>query len=600
MTTIPANAADQAEEPRADFHWLWRFIDMQRRAVILSLGFGMVAGITAAISSYYVGVIVDHVNAGVVLGQILRDAALLVGLTIVSVAAFFGQRYYSGEVAYNVNRDVRATMFDNMLTLDQGFYQRYPTGDLISRMNSDTEMIWRLLAITFTRIGSATFTLLTAFVLLGTINLPLTLAVFTVLTISTAIQLRVGRKIALMSEKVQDQMGVLSAQVQDATSGIQTIKTFGREDGVAEAYRKANHEYRKRWIFFKRRNEPVGMLPNTIADSTAAIVVMFGGILALNRQLTPGNFVQFLVFLASISTVLLQIGTIYQRYQQTKGALTRLTPILQHAQIADRPAAKPHSQSRGEITFENVGVQIGDKWLLRHINLRIPAGSVFAIVGPTGAGKTLLISLLARVLDPTEGRVLIDGIDIRDMKLEDLRRAIAYVPQSTFLFSQPLHLNVRMGKSEISDEDLQRAIHISRVSNDLPQLPLGLETLVGERGVMLSGGQKQRVAIARAVVRDPAILVLDDALSSVDTQTAADILGDLRQVLKTRTSIIIAHRIATVKDADQIIVIENGEISAFGTHGELMTREGFYAKMVERELQEEADIDSGFTADAAD
>lgn len=573
----------------ADIKWLSRFVMLHRFAAAGAILTGIVGGITSAIEPYLIGVIIDHISDGVNMEQIVSDIVLLIGFSIITVIAFFGQRIFSGQVAYAVNFDIRSTLFDNLIRLEQSFYQRYPTGDLISRMYSDLDMIWRLLSISFNRFGSALLTLIAAFVLLGSINIPLTLITFFVLTVSTAFQIRAGLALAPMFEKVQDQAGALSALVQDSVSGIQTIKTFGREAGVAEKFREENNEYRRRWLYFKRRNEPVGMLPNMISQLTAGVVVVFGGIMTLQGSITLGNFTQFLIYLGLISNVLLQLGTIYQRYQQTRGALTRLSPLLQEAHITDHPQSRPLPNPRGDITYENVSIEADGTSVLSNVSLRIPAGSVVAFVGPTGCGKTLLVNLLARVQDPTEGRILIDGVDVRSLSLEDLRRAIAYVPQSTFLFSRPLHENVRMGKPDIEDDELKSAIHISRVSNDLPQLPQGLDTLVGEKGVMLSGGQKQRVAIARAIVRDPAILVLDDALSSVDTQTAADILSELRDVLSTRTSLIIAHRIATVKDADHIVVMSEGQIVEQGTHLELIAQDGLYARMVERELREDDD-----------
>ncbi len=567
--------------------WLWGYISRHRFAAAASILSGAVAGLTATAEPFLIGIIIDHIQRGYTPDQMIGDIVLLIVLAIISVIAFYGQRHFSGTVAYGVNFDIRRELYDNLLALEQGFYQRYPTGDLISRMYSDLDMIWRLLVIGFTRFGSAFVTLLVAFILLATINLPLTLAVFTILGISTFLQVRAGLVLAPIFETIQEQAGTLSALVQDSASGIQTIKTFGREQGVIDKFREENQEYRRRWLFFRRRNEPVGMIPNMVSQLTTGVVVMFGGILTLDGTMTLGNFVQFLGFLGMISNVLLQLGTIYQRYQQTAGALFRITPLLQAPGITSPQDALPLEQARGEIVFENVGVQAEGKWVLHDISLTIPAGSVYAIVGATGCGKTVLVNLLARVFDPTSGRVLVDGHDIRSYSLPDLRRAISYVPQSTFLFSDTLRDNVRMSKPDISEDEMNRAIHISRVSNDLPQLPHGLETMVGEKGVMLSGGQKQRVAIARALVRDPAILVLDDALSSVDTHTAADILGDLRHVLRERTSIIIAHRIATVKDADCIVVMSEGRIVEQGTHSELVERGGLYTRMVERELRQE-------------
>ena len=587
-------AADITQTPperQADMRWLGRFIGRHKFAAFASIIYGLVGGITLALEPYYVGVIIDNISTeGVDLAQITQSIGILIGLALITVMAFYGQRYYSGNVAYSVHYDVRKTVFDNMVDLDSDFYKQHATGDLISRMFSDLNWVWRFLALAFNRGGQALSGFLMTLVLLWIVDPGLTLLVFVILAISTTIQIRAGMLLIPISERVQDQAGNLSALVQDSVSGIQTVKTFGRENEVDAAFRKENEEYKRRWLRFRRFNEPIGMLPQMVIYLTTGLIVLFGGQMVIRGEITIGNFTQFLLYLALIRRSMLMLGATFQRYMQTKGALQRVTPLLQQTGIQNEVNPQSLSHVEGDITFEHVGLKEGDKWLLRDINLHIPGGSVVGLVGATGSGKTVLVNLLSRVSDVNEGRVLLDGQDVRDLKLNDLRQAIAYVPQTTFLFSQPLHENVRMGQTHVNDDDLERAIEISRVSNDLDQMPDGLDTLVGEKGVMLSGGQKQRVAIARAVVRNPDILILDDAMSSVDTQTAAEILREMRDVLETRTSIIIAHRIATVKDADFIVVMDNGRIVEQGTHDELADQDGIYAEMVEREAQQEGEL----------
>lgn len=574
----------EALNERNSFRWWMGQVMRHPRAVWGSVGFGVLAGITTAAEPYLIGLLVERLSAGTDMEVVWGFVGAIVGLAVVNIWAYNQLRRYSGEVAYSVDYDLRRMLFDNMLRLDQGFYKAYSSGDLISRMHNDMMVIWRLSALGFLRTGTALFMLLFSFILLATVNWGLALLVFFILCGSTVLQVWAGLALAPISEEVQDQAGVLAGFVQDSVTGVQTIKTNGQETSFARRYYAENKLYRDKWLRFRRRNEPVGMIPNGVSEFTAAVVVVIGGAMAIQSQMTVGEFTSFLLYLAIISVWLLNLGTVYQRWQQGKAALNRLAPLTRQTAIESGADALPLGVVKGEVVFEGVGLTLDDARVLEGITLKIKAGEVVGIVGPTGSGKTQLVNLIARIHDPTEGKVLLDGLDLRQMRLEDVRAAVAYVPQTTFLFSQTLRDNVLMGLQGIDERELAEVMEISRLAGDLAALPAGLETLVGERGVMLSGGQKQRAAIARAVVRDPSILVLDDALSSVDAHTASEILANLRRVLKTRTSIIITHRASMVRDADRVIVMDGGRIVEQGKPYVLAASGGFYAKMLEREM----------------
>ncbi|MGB1287941.1 MAG: ABC transporter transmembrane domain-containing protein, partial [Aggregatilineales bacterium] len=308
------STAPESVPEEANMRWLFKFVLAHRFAAFMSILSGVIAGITASLEPYLIGRIIDSVQNGVNLNQLAEGIALIIGLAVITTIAFFGQRYYSGLVAYSVHYDVRKSVFDHMVTLDQGFYSKHATGDLISRMFSDLNWVWRLMAITFTRAGSAIMNVLVIFVLLATINVPLTIVVFIALGISSFFQIRTGVLLIPLSEKVQDKAGDLTALIQDSVTGIQTIKTFGREKDVDARFYAENQAYKKEWLRYKRLHEPVGMVPQMFIQLTAGIVVIVGGAMTLREEITPGNFTQFLLYLTMIRMALLQLGTIFQRY----------------------------------------------------------------------------------------------------------------------------------------------------------------------------------------------------------------------------------------------------------------------------------------------
>jgi ATP-binding cassette subfamily B protein len=385
---------------------------------------------------------------------------------------------------------------------------------------------------------------------------------------------------------VQQETAKLSAFAQEHLNAARMLSAYVQEGAVVNAFRQANTSYVNRNLDFVVASNAISPIPSLVVRIAATIIVYVGGMLIMGDQLTVGEYVQFIVYLGLLNSGAQQITDAFTRLQQGNAAAARIGEVLSRwPKIVDSDKARDAVLS-GNLRFENVGVWAEDqnRWALRNITLDIPAGTTLGIVGPTGSGKSMLISLLGRVHDPTEGRILIDGIDLRDLKLATLRKAVVYVPQESLLFSMPLRGNIALGVPETPDPRIYQAMDQARLSNDLNQLPKGLDSIVGERGATLSGGQKQRTAIARALVRDPKVLLLDDALASIDMKTASEILRELRQSREERTCIIVTQRLAAVQDADQIIVLDHGRIVELGNHESLMAHKGFYAEIYEREI----------------
>ncbi len=544
------------------------------------------ANAVALIQPYIVRLAVDSLHIGADAGILLRYGLLIVGVGLIqAILQFFG-RYIQARISRQIEYELRANLFKHFEKLELDYFQHNKIGDLVARAINDLSAVRGMLGPGISNLMNTVVAFMASVAFMLTIDVQLTLYSASVLPLITIVFIMVAHQIERRYKAVQDQFGEVSARAQENFSGIRIVKAYTQEDHELETFRDANQEYVRRSISYAKFNALLWPSMFFLAGLAAVVLLWRGGLDVIEGHITLGQLVQFTGYLAQLTWPMIAFGWVVNLFQQGSASMLRINEVMNHEPtiIGSDEAQFDKKSLQGEVEFRHVSFSYGDHEVLHDINLRIPAGTSLAIVGPTGSGKSTLVNLLPRLFDVTRGQILIDGIDVREIPLTLLRRQVGYVPQETFLFSVPLAENVGFGVQELSAERLEEVMEISQLKKDVVDFPDGVATMIGERGVTLSGGQKQRTALARAVAKDPAILVLDDAMSSVDTHTEAEILRHLRAVMQDRTTIIISHRCSTVKNLDHIVVLDEGQIVEEGTHDTLLRIGGLYAQMYRRQL----------------
>ncbi len=544
----------------------------------------------------------NGVSQGITRERLLYFSALLLAVAAAKGIFQFLTRWVLIGVSREVEFDLRNALFAHLERLSYSYFQRTRTGDIMARATNDLNAVRMLLgpAIMYSA-NTIVFTLGALFFMIR-LSPKLTLFAFLPLPLVSITLQYFGRRIHDRFERIQAMFSEISARVQENFSGARVIRAYAQEEAEIAQFERANLEYIARNLRLVRLMGMLWPALELMLGMGIAVVLWVGGREVLLNRMSVGDFVAYTTYMMQLTWPIIALGWVINIFQRGTASMGRLAEIYNELpQIQDTSAALTLAAAQpantpveinGALEFRNLNFFYGSSQVLHDVSLSIPAGSSLAIVGPTGSGKTTLVSLIPRIFDtPTaedgSPTILLDGRALSDFPLSDLRRQIGFVPQETFLFSDSIRENIAFGTEAATDEQIRAAAEAASIAADIEGFPRQYETVVGERGITLSGGQKQRTAIARALIRDPRILILDDALASVDTQTEDRILNHLREMMRDRTTIFISHRVSTIRNADQIAVLHSGRVVELGTHESLLARNGYYTDLYNKQLLEE-------------
>jgi ATP-binding cassette subfamily B protein len=571
--------------------WLLAYLNKYRTSLILGTLFVFVSVTFGVVVPRFVGHAIDDLQRpGVTYANLLRSVLIIIGASIVSGMFLYVQRRTLINMSRYIEYDLRQDFYAHLQKMPLQFFQNNRTGDLMARATNDLGAVRQIVGPAIMYSEQTLFRVLLIVPLMFTISVKLTLVLLLTMPLVSLTVKYFGQQIHVRFERIQEFFSEISARTQENLTGVRVVRAYAQEGAEISEFAQLNQEFVDRNLNLVRLSAVFRPLLQFFIGLGFAVILWYGGRMAGQREMTIGQFTAFTLYLEQLIWPLIAMGYVTNLVQRGAASLKRMHQImLVDPAIADGPEVRPMPPIEGRIEFRHLTFRYepGSPDVLKDVNLLIEPGQTVAFIGRTGSGKSTLMNLVPRLLDAEPGMVLIDGAPIRQFSLAQLRESIGYVPQETFLFSETLSENIAFGVEKATADEVDWATDIAGLKDDIAEFPKGYMTFVGERGITLSGGQKQRAAIARAVLRRPRILILDDSLSAVDTYTEERILNLLRGVMRERTSLIVAHRISTVKDADLICVIDHARIIEKGTHEELISLGGVYADLAERQLLEE-------------